>query len=82
MISESYSSAILPRPPLFLDSVLMGCMFLKSCPFLLGCQIFWHIVLHSILLWFFSIAVVLVEISPFSFLILFVWVSSLFFSSW
>ena len=28
-------------------------MFLESYPFLLGCQICWHIIVHSILLWFF-----------------------------
>ena len=31
----------------------MGCIFLETCPFLLGCQISWHISVHSILLWFF-----------------------------
>ena len=31
----------------------MGCMSLVSCPFLLGCQICWHIIVHSILLWVF-----------------------------
>ena len=36
-----------------LDSVLVGCMSLESCPFLLGCQICWHIIVHSILLWVF-----------------------------
>ena len=28
-------------------------MFLESCPFLLGCQICWHIIAYSILLFFF-----------------------------
>ena len=36
-----------------LDSVLVGYMFLETCPFLLGCQICWHIVVHSIPLLFF-----------------------------
>ena len=35
-----------------LDSVLASCMSLESCPFLLGCQICWYIVVHSIILWF------------------------------
>ena len=29
-----------------LDSVLAGCKSIESCPFLLGCQICWPIVLH------------------------------------
>ena len=28
-------------------------MSLESCPFILGCQICWHTIVHSILLWFF-----------------------------
>ena len=40
-------------PDLFLlDSVLVGFKSLESCLFLLGCQICWHIIVHSILLWF------------------------------
>ena len=31
------------------DSVLMGQMFLETCPFFLGCQICCHIIAHSIL---------------------------------
>ena len=38
---------------LLLDSVLVGCMFLNICPFLLGCIICWHIIIASILLQFF-----------------------------
>ena len=45
------------------------------CPFPLGCPPCWHIIVHSILLWFFYISVVSVVI--FSFLILFTWVLSL-----
>ena len=45
-------------------------MFLDSCPFLLGCQICWHIIVHRILLWFFYVSAVTVEIST-SFLCLF-----------
>jgi len=39
---------------------------LESCPFLLGCQICWHKMVHSILLgffFFFGISAVSVEIS-------------------
>ena len=32
-----------------LDSVLVCCMFLETCPFFLGCQICCHIIAHSIL---------------------------------
>ena len=35
-----------------LDSLLIGSLSLESCPFLLGCQICWHITVHSIRLWF------------------------------
>ena len=31
----------------------VGYMFLESCPSLLDCQICWHIIVHSIFLWFF-----------------------------
>ena len=62
----------------FLDLVLVGCMSLESCPFLLGCQICWHIIFHSILFFFF-ISALSIEISPFSFLILFEFFLS---SSW
>ena len=52
-------------------------MSVESCSFLLVCQIFWYIIIHSVLLCF-CISEVSVEISPFSFLILFIWVLSLF----
>ena len=65
-------------PILLLDSVLLGFMSLESGPFLLGCQIRWCIIVHSIL-FFFCISELSVEISPFSFLILFIWVLFLFF---
>ena len=38
-----------------LDSVLVGCKSLESCPFILGCPICWHIIVHSILLCFVSL---------------------------
>ena len=50
-------------------------MFLESCPFLPGCQICWHIIVHMV----FCSSVVSVEISFFQFLIFFIWVHSLFF---
>ena len=34
-----------------LDSVLAGCMFLETCPFLLGCLFCWHITVHSNFFW-------------------------------
>ena len=34
------------------DSYLVDCMFLKSCPYLLDCQMCWQIIIHSILLQF------------------------------
>ena len=45
-------------------------MSLESHPFLPGCQICWHLIVHSILIFFF-ISVVSIKISPFSFFILF-----------
>ena len=38
---------------ILLDSVLVCCNSLESCPFFLSCQICWHIIVHNILLWFF-----------------------------
>ena len=54
---------------LLLASVLVGCTFLESCPFPLGCWICSHADVHRILLWFFFIYTLLVH-SSFSFLIL------------
>ena len=62
-----------------LDSVLAGCKILENCPFLPDCQTCCHTVVHSILLWFFCISAVSVVISPFSFIILVIWVLSLLF---
>lgn len=64
-----------------LDSVLVGYLFSEICP-LLGCPVFWHLVVHSILLQFFlfsffCISVVLNVISL-QFLILLIRVLSLF----
>ena len=50
-----------------------GRLSLERCPFLLGCQICWHVIFNSILSCFFCISLVFIEISPFSFLILFIW---------
>ena len=30
------------------DSVLAGCKFLETCPFLLGCSVYWHIMIVGI----------------------------------
>ena len=48
----AYSIPFLVIGLFLLDSVLAGCMSLESCPFLLGWQICWHIIVHSILLCF------------------------------
>ena len=32
------------------DWILVDCMFLKTYPFFLGCWIYWHIIVHCILL--------------------------------
>ena len=47
-------------------------------PFLLGCQICWHIIVHNVLLWSFCISAVSVEIPPF-FISYFDWVLSFLF---
>ena len=49
-----------------LDSVLVGYKSLEGCPYLLGCQVCWHIISHSILM-VFRISSVSISISPFSF---------------
>ena len=36
-----------------LDSILVCCMFLETCPFFLGCPICWYTIVDSILLRFF-----------------------------
>ena len=36
----------------FLDSIMAGCKILDSSQFLPDCQICWHVVVQSILLWF------------------------------
>ena len=45
-------------------SGLVDCTSLKSCPFLLGCQMYWHVIVHFFMV--FYISAVSVEISPFS----------------
>ena len=54
-------------------------VFLETCSFLLGCPICWHIIVHTILLSFLCVFVVSVVMSSLPFLILFIWVLSLFF---
>ena len=36
-----------------LDSIPKGFIFLQTCPFLLSFPIHWHIIVHSIILWYF-----------------------------
>ena len=43
-------------------------MFLETCPFLLGCQICWHLIVHSILLWIFVFLQYLLRFILFHFL--------------
>ena len=43
---------------------MLGCKCLECCPFLIHCQICWHIIVHSILLWFLYFCIS-VEIFPF-----------------
>ena len=59
-------------------SVLQGYTFLRICPFLPGCPFYWHRVACSALRML-CISAVSVVTSPFSFLILLIWVLSLFF---
>ena len=59
-------------------SVLEVCTFLRTYPFLPGCSFYWHMVAHSSLLWSFVFLCSVVT-SPFLFLILLIWVFSLFF---
>ena len=48
------TTALPGKPHLFLFySVLVGCMFLETCPFPLGCPTCWHIIVHIVFLWFF-----------------------------
>ena len=48
-----------------------SCMFLETCPFLLGCWIYWLVTVHSIFLGFFvCFSIVSVVTSPLWFLIL------------
>ena len=63
---------------LLLDSVLEGYVFLEICAFCPSCPISWHIVVYSnfIILY---ISVLSIVASSLSFLILFIWVLSLFF---
>ena len=51
------------------DSILVDCMFLDICPFLLGCQVCWHIFVHIIISWLICISVVAGFISPISYFV-------------
>ena len=45
------------------DSVLAGCIFQEICPFPLGCSIYWHTTVHSILFYFKILLVVIYLLS-------------------
>ena len=57
------------------NSILVDSMFLEICPFLLGCQIYWHIIIHSILLCF----VIFLQYQLLLLIFHFIWVLSLYF---
>ena len=50
-------------------------MFLEICPFLLGCQIYWHIIIHRILLY----CVIFLQYQLLLLILHFIWVISLYF---
>jgi len=54
-------------------------MFLETCPFLLGCWIYWLMTVHSIFLGFFVCFSIVSVVPSLWFFILFIWVVSLFF---
>ena len=56
-----------------------SCVFLETCPFLLGCWIYWLMTIHSIFLGFFVCFSIVSVVTSLWFLILFIWVVSLFF---
>ena len=60
-------------------SVLVVCTSLGMHPFLSDCLVCWPIVVHTMFLKIVCISLVLVVISPLSFVILFIWILSLFF---
>ena len=60
-------------------SVLVVCTSLGMHPFLPDCLVCWPIVVHTMFLKIVCISLVLVVISPLSFVILFIWILSLFF---
>ena len=51
-MTYSISFLMIDDDRFLLDLVLSGCRSLERCPFFLGCQICWHIIVDSILLWF------------------------------
>ena len=59
-----------------LINVLVCCMSLESCPFLLGCQVCWRIIVHGIPPPFFLFLQYPLRFLLFHFLFLFVWVLS------
>ena len=56
-----------------------SCMFVETCPFLLGCWIYWPVTVHSIFLGLFVCFSIVSVVTSLWFLILFIWAVSLFF---
>lgn len=52
-----------------LDSVLAGCIFIESCPFLLLDCLIWHIVVNGIFFAVFCISIISAVIFPLSFFV-------------
>ena len=44
-----------PNYLLHFCSVLVGCVFLETCPVLLGCTLCWHVIVSSIFFWYFCV---------------------------
>ena len=82
LVTDSISFLVIALFKLYISSWLnFGQLYVsRKCPFFLGCQICWHIIDYSFLLWFFFFVSMQYQlIFYFSFIILFTWVLSLFF---
>lgn len=66
--SEIYQS--FPNYLLHFCSVLVGCVFLETCPVLLGCTLCWHVIVSGIFFWYFCVV---------QYLLLFLWFYFFFF---
>jgi len=58
-----------PNYLLLFCSVLVGCVFLETCPILLGCTLCWHVIVHNIFFWYFCILQYWLLFLPFYFLL-------------